>query len=141
TEVPGKAAFTLSPGRQQMIGVRWEPAQVREVGMTLRLPARVTSAHEVLAEMLEIDGGSVTLGSPVILQGPGGNQAEAVVASLDNGLDSLTHTYTLRLRAPKSAAWMHPGAYCLALVRSGRGKALAVPQEAVLDTGGQQVVF
>lgn len=139
--VPGKAGFTLSPGRQQLIGVRWTPARIQEVGQTLRLPARVSGGREVLAELLEMDGGKVRTGTRAVLRGPEGKQVQAVVVSVDESLDNLSHTYSLRLRTPKAESWMRPGAYCLALVPSGSGKALAVPQEAVLDTGNQQVVF
>src|SRR4051812_8575632 len=82
TDVPGKGSFTLSPGRQQLIGVRWTPVKVQDVGLTLRLPARVSGGRDILAELLEMDGGRVKRGDKALLKGPGGEAVAATVVSV-----------------------------------------------------------
>jgi hypothetical protein len=139
--VPGKAAFTLSPERQQLIGVRSETVSLRHLVLTLRLPGRVEAGAGVSAQLLEVDAGRVRPGMRARLQGPGGQESAAVVTSVSTGLDSLTHSFEVSLKASRPAAWFSPGVYCLVLVESNLGKKLALPQEAVLDTGERQVVF
>jgi len=75
------------------------------------------------------------------LLGPNGASAEARVTSVDRTVDNLTHSFGVTLRTTSPADWLSPGLFCQVLVDAGLGKHLAVPQEAVLDTGARQVVF
>lgn len=139
--VEGKASFTLSPQRQQLIGVRTELAELRDLSLTLRLPGRVTPGGQVLAQLLEIDAGTVRLGMKARLQGPGGAELEARVLEVDSNLDSLTRSFGVVLQAGSGAAWLRSGVFCQVLIQSKLGRRLAVPEDAILDTGARQVIF
>lgn len=139
--VAGKAGFTLSPQRQQLIGVKTTAVEIRPLSLSIRMPGRTSSGRQVLAQLLEIDAGSVRPGMRARLQGPQGGWVDARVEDVDSSLDSLTRSFGVTLQAASSAPWMRSGAFCQVLVEAPLGKRLAVPEEAVLDTGLRQVVF
>lgn len=140
-QVAGKGGFTLSPERQQLIGVRTTAVAVQPVALTLRMPGRGAPGGRVWAQLLEIDAGTLKVGMKAQVLGPNGESAEARVTRVDNTVDNLTHSFGAALRTTSPAAWLSPGLFCQVLVDAGLGKHLAVPQEAVLDTGERQVVF
>jgi hypothetical protein len=139
--VPGKAGFTLSQERQQLIGVRTTMAQVEPITLTVRMPGRGASGGMVLAQLLEIDAGTVRTGMRARLSGPNGASVAATVLGIGGDVDSLTHSFTITLKASAPAPWLRPGLYCEVSVPADLGLRLAVPQEAVLDTGEHQVIF
>ncbi len=139
--IPGKAGFTLSQERQQLIGVRSAVAQVVPLALTLRMPGRVLSPGRVSAQLLEIDAGSLKAGMKAHLQGPHGASAEATIISVANELDNASRSFAVTLRSTSPAAWMRKGLFCEVSVDVDLGEHLAVPQEAVLDTGERQVLF
>ena len=139
--VAGKAGFTLSQERQQLIGVRTTGAVIEPLSLTVRMPGRVASGGRILAQLLEIDAGSLKPGMKAHLHGPNGATLAATVEGVDSELDSLTHTFGVTLRTSGSANWLRNGLFCEVLVDVDLGKHLAVPQEAVLDTGERQVLF
>ncbi len=139
-KVEGKAAFNLSIERQQAIGVKTAVAGTQTLTRTLRLPGRVNGAG-VLAQVMELDAGWLRPGQKARLIGPDFSETEAVVREVDNNLDSLTRSFGASL-APKSRmAWMKQGVFCEVRVTVELGKRLALPAEAVLDTGKRQVAF
>jgi hypothetical protein len=139
--VTGKAGFTLSPERQQLIGVRTTMAEIKPLTLTVRMPGRVSSGGQILAQLLEIDAGGVRRGMKARLQGPGGAEIGAVVVDVDGNLDSLTRSFGVVLQPSSAAPWFNPGVFCQVLVDANLGKHLSVPDEAILDTGERQVLF
>src|SRR5665213_98804 len=133
--VTGKAGFTLSQERQQLIGVRTTLAQVEPIILTVTMPGRASSGGLVLAQLLEIDAGTLRPGMKARLSGPNGASVPATVVGVGRDVDSLTHSFTVTLRALAAAPWLRPGLYCEVTVPADLGHRLAVPQEAVLDTG------
>ncbi|HTB21363.1 MAG TPA: hypothetical protein VK914_01510 [bacterium] len=94
-----------------------------------------------MAQLLEIDEDTLRIGMKARLLGPNGASAEARVTGVDGTVDDFTHSFGVTLRTTGPAAWLRPGLFCEVLVDAGLGRHLAVPQEAVLDTGERQVVF
>ena len=139
--VEGKAGFALSPERQQLIGVRTAVAEVGPLSLTVRMPGRAAAGGRVLAQLLEIDAGSLKPGMKARLQGPGGASVEAIVLGVSGQVDSTTGSFGVTLRLSGPAPWLAPGAFCQVLAERDLGRHLVVPQEAILDTGLRQVLF
>jgi hypothetical protein len=139
--VAGKSGFTLSPERQQLIGVRTTMAEVKPIKLTVRMPGRASSGDRVLAQLLEIDAGTVKDGMKARLSGPNGSSVDARVVGIGASLDNLTHSFVVTVEASAPADWLRPGFFCEVEVTSDLGSGLAVPQEAVLDTGERKVLF
>jgi Cu(I)/Ag(I) efflux system membrane fusion protein len=91
--------------------------------------------------LLEIDADTLKVGMKARLLGPNGASAGARVTGFDGSEDPVTHSFGATLRTISPAPWLRPGLFCQVLVDAGLGRRLAVPQEAVLDTGERQVVF
>jgi len=138
--VPGKGAFELSEARQQMIGVRVAVAKTQALSKTLRLAGRV-SGGGVLAQLLEMDAGALKAGLKVELVGPDGSTAKALVGAVEGSLDSVTRSFGVLISPLESRAWMKNGVFTEARVELPLGKGLAIPEEAVLDTGERNVAF
>ena len=139
--VPGKAAFTLTEERRQLIGVKTGVAERRTLSRRLRLPGRVTGKGAVTAELLEMDAGSVRTGMRATLSGSQGQSVDAAVSGVDSGFDALTRSYAVTLDAAEAAGWLKPGVYVEVDVLLDFGTRLAIPADAVLYGGEHQVVF
>jgi hypothetical protein len=139
--VPGKAGFSLSQERQQLIGVRTTVAEMAPLTLTVRMPGRSAGGGRVQAQLLQIDAGSLKPGMQARVLGPLGASADATVLSVDAALESPTYSFGVLLGVKGPVAWLRPGVFCQVLVDAGLGRHLLVPQEAVLDSGQRQVVF
>lgn len=140
--VPGRAAFQLSDRRQQLIGVRTVKAGRQPLRKTLRLPGRVSGdGGTILAQLLEIDSGKLAAGMEAALMGPDGQRVTARVDEVDESLDTLTRSFSVSLRAGEPAAWLKSGIFVEVRIALHFGDRMAVPTDAVLDTGDQQIVF
>ncbi len=138
---PDRAAFTLSQTGERLIGVRTARAGIVPLVRTVGMAGRVVGPHEVSAELLEIDAGSLKAGTPAEIQGPGGAPLWATVVSVGRREDDLTRAFGVRLEVRGAAPWMLPGVFVEVSARCALGRALAVPSEAVLDTGTRRLVF
>lgn len=139
--VPGKAAFTLSEERRQLIGVKTGAAEKRPLSRRLRLPGRVSGPRRVVAELLEMDAGAIRGGMKARLSGPQDQRIDAVVTGVNPDFDALTRSYAVTLEAGGDAGWLKPGVYCEVDVHLEFGTRLAVPADAVLYSGERSVVF
>lgn len=140
--VPGKAAFTLSARRRQLIGVKTVRVVARHLTKTVRLPGRVANdGGVILAQLLEIDAGHVAAGMDAVAVGPEGQEVPANVTQVDEGLDTLTRSFAVTLQTREKDAWLRAGVFCEVRVTRELGERLAIPADAVLNTGDQQVVF
>jgi multidrug efflux pump subunit AcrA (membrane-fusion protein) len=141
--VPDHAAFSLSAERRQLIGVRSEPARLRTLLRTLRLPGRVGEDFgSVLAQALEMDGSLLKTGLEAEVWVTGEGARKARVVSVDRSLDVLSRTFGVRLALLESiGSSVRPGVYCDVRVLLKLGQGVSVSKEAVLDTGDRQWVF
>jgi hypothetical protein len=139
--VLGKAAFTLSPERRQLIGVMSEPARVSSVAQTLRLPGQASGGRGVSAQLLEMDAGKIVPGMQAVLVGPDRSETAARVQGVEPRLDSLTRSFGIMLTAASQPAWLRPGVYVEVRLALRLAQGLTVPLDAVIDTGLRQVVF
>jgi hypothetical protein len=140
SSVHGRAAFSLSPERQQRIGVRTALAEQRGLARSLRLAGRVRG-DSVLAQLQELDAGALRPGLAAVLVGPGGQSVTARVSAVDGQMDVYTRSFGVRLQPAQRPAWLAGGVYVEARVSLPLGKRLAVPSAAVYETGGQRLAF
>jgi len=142
SDVPGKSGFTLSAHRRQLIGVKTVRAVPRKLSRTVRLPGRVSNdSGVILAQLLEIDAGHVAAGMDAVAVGPEGQEVPADVTQVDDGLDTLTRSFAVTLQTKEKDAWLRAGVFCEVRVTRALGERLAIPADAILNTGDQQVVF
>jgi Cu(I)/Ag(I) efflux system membrane fusion protein len=140
---PGHAAFTLSPERQQLIGVKTTPVGRLAVIKTLRLPGRMgDDGATVLAQALEIDAGALKRGLKATVKAGELPRLEARITGIDSHLDAYSRTFGVVLAlAEEAPRGLRPGVYCDVRVEVKADKVLAIPKDSVLDTGEQQLVF
>ncbi len=213
--VPGHAPFTLSPERQQLIGVTHAPVTVRPLAIDLRAVGRVAydpklyqaiveyrealhaktqikdspwfEAHEgadavIRAAALKLRQQGVAEDQLAVLRRQGGDPVNlllpgksvwvyaqvyeyevelirpgqtatisapslpertfpAEVVSVDPILDPVTRTIRVRLLVETPDANLRPEAFVTVHLRVPLGEHLAVPADAVLDTGEHRIVF
>lgn len=210
--VPDHAAVTLSPERQQAIGVTRAAVETRALTRTLRLAATVandTALYEALVEyreavrtrgalgrstlreagtgadalvraaalklrrlglaerdlaalaevdpttlvlpgpqvwvyarVFEEDAGLVTPGLPLVVEDPAtGRTYASTVFAVDPLVAPDTRTVRVRALVPTPDADLRPEAYVIATLHVPLGRALAVPREAVLDSGTRAIAF
>lgn len=139
-KVSGKSAFSLSAERQQLIGLKVAKAEQRSLTRTLRLAGRA-GGGQVVAQLQELDAGMVRDGQAAWVVGPEGSSVKARVVAVDNSLDALTRCYAVVLSLASRPAWLRGGIYVDVHVVVELGKGVAVPREAVFDTGERKVAF
>lgn len=141
--VSDHAAFSLSAERRQLIGVRSVQARRQAVVKTLRLPGRVGDQRsQVLAQALEMDGGVLKPGLNAQVLVREGLPKRARVVQVDRSLDSFSRTFGVVLSLLDSPdPRMRPGVYVAVSVELRLAEGVAVPKEAVLDTGERKLLF
>lgn len=136
----GRVAFRLSPERQQLIGVRTALAEARPLARSLRLAGRVRG-DAVLAQLQELDAGSLRPGLAAVLVGPGGQSVAAKVQAVDGQMDVYTRSFGVRLQPARRPAWLAGGVYVEARIALPLGRRLSLPSAAVYETGEQRWAF
>ncbi len=198
--VPGHAAFTLSPERQQLIGVRRGRVERRPLTLELRVPGTVASDPELYRTVVEYrealrggtalaeaarlklrrlglspsairdlegsgfdartllvggehvwvyarvyasDLGLVQSGQRVTITTPAepGATWDATIAAVDAIVDPTTRTARVRIPVTAPGVMLRPETWVHVVIAVTLGESLAVPADAVLDTGTQQLVF
>src|SRR5262245_52154674 len=131
--------------RLQILGMT--EAQITELGkknkaqMNLLLPQKGESAW-IYASIYEMDLPWVKVGTPVKAFLPGLNDPlEAVIESIDPMIDPMTRTTQVRFRLPNLQGQIKPEMYVKVLIQAQEGSVLAIPENAVLDTGMRQIAF
>ncbi len=213
--VPGHAAFTLSPARQQLIGVTHGTVERRELALEIRAAGRVAydpelyqaiveyrealrarasiagshlpeaqrgadaivagaalrlrqrgfseaqvhaiSPHDadptelllpgkavwVYAQVYEYEADLVHPGQRVVVTVPSlpGVRYDAEVAAVDPILNAATRSVRVRARVATPDARLRPETYVTATIAIPLGRPLAVPRDAILDTGDRRIAF
>ncbi|MGH7895124.1 MAG: efflux RND transporter periplasmic adaptor subunit [Candidatus Binatia bacterium] len=213
--VPGHAGFTLSPERQQLIGVTRGRVERRPLAVAIRASGRVArdpmlyqaiieyreavkakgeikdspwfEAHEgadaivraaalklrqqgitpeqlaalgraagdptnlllpnshvwIYAQVYEHELGLVRVGQPMVVTVPSlsGRTYDARIVAVDPVIDPMTRTARVRALVATPEAELRPETFVQVTIDVPLGLELAVPEEAVLDTGARQIVF
>ena len=97
----------------------------------------------VYAEVYEADANLVKPGQTIELTTPAlpGETFETKVASVDPVINPVTRTARARALLPNPKGRFRPEMYLKARIKVPLGKRLAVPGDAVLDSGDRQLVF
>jgi membrane fusion protein, copper/silver efflux system len=121
-------------------------AQIQELTKGNRDPVQLLLPGDsvwVYAQVYEYEAPLVERGQTMIVTAPSqpGRRYVATVAGVDPILDSMTRTVRVRGLVPTPDKSLRPESFVHVTLRIPLGEKLAVPQEAVLDTGEHQIVF
>jgi Cu(I)/Ag(I) efflux system membrane fusion protein len=121
-------------------------AQVREAGRGGGNPAALLLPGAnawVYAQVYEYEVDAVRPGQAVTVTLPSqpGTGYQGRVAGIDPILDSATRTARVRVQVATPGGGLRPESFVTALIHVPTAEVLAVPSDAVLDTGEHQYVF
>ncbi len=95
----------------------------------------------VVAQVFEYEMRSINIGQEVDIQFPYGDYARTIkghVSFIYPDIDPQTRRGRIRIEFANPGLALKPGTYVTATLRTGGGHALALPKEAVIDTGAKQ---
>lgn len=97
----------------------------------------------VYAQVYEYELGLVRVGQPVTITAPSvpGRRFTSRVATIDPILDPATRTARVRVLVSTPQADLRPESFVDVTIEVPLGERLAVPEDAVLDTGTHRIVF
>ena len=97
----------------------------------------------VWADVYELEVGLIRVGQPVelALSAEPGRTRPATVSYISPTLDTATRTLRVRLDVDNADGDLKPGMYATVALESPIGDVLALPEDAVIDTGERKVVF
>lgn len=96
----------------------------------------------IQADVFEADAAAIRIGARAMVRSPlTGRSFPADVTYIQPELDPQTRTLKVRLEAENPSLSLRPETFVDVLFRTGGARRLAVPREAVLDSGEQQTVF
>lgn len=96
----------------------------------------------IQAEVFEADAPAIRTGARAMVRSPlTGRGFPAEVTYIQPELDPQTRTLKVRLEADNPSLLLRPETFIDVLFRTGGARRLAVPREAVLDSGEHQTVF
>ncbi|MDP3790438.1 MAG: efflux RND transporter periplasmic adaptor subunit [Candidatus Omnitrophota bacterium] len=114
----------------------------RKADTSLYLPAKGESVWAYVA-IYEYEIGLVKVGTPVEIEAVAypGEIFKGVVVSINPVLDPATRTNQVRVKIPNPDDKLKPEMFVNAKIKENMGEKLAVPQDAVLDTGLRKIVY
>jgi membrane fusion protein, copper/silver efflux system len=97
----------------------------------------------VYAQVYEYELGLVRVGQPVTITAPSlpGRRFTSRIAAIDPVLDPATRTARVRVPVSTPQADLRPESFVDVTIEVPLGERLAVPEDAVLDTGTHRIVF
>jgi len=121
-------------------------AQIKQLTAGGRDPVELLlpgDAVWVYAQVYEYEVGLVAPGQTMVITAPSqpGRKFTAKVLAVDPILDPMTRTVRVRGLVPTPDASLRPESFVDVRIHVPLGEKLAVPQDAVLDTGEHQIVF
>jgi Cu(I)/Ag(I) efflux system membrane fusion protein len=121
-------------------------AQIRDLAGRSADPVELLLPGEsvwVYAQVYEYEAALVVPGQTMIVTTPSypGRSFSAKVVAIDPILDPMTRTVRVRGLVSSAGAILRPESFVDVKIRVALGEKIALPQEAVLDTGEHQIVF
>jgi membrane fusion protein, copper/silver efflux system len=97
----------------------------------------------VIADVYESEAPEIKLGqaATITLSYAPGRAFRGKVSNISPQLDSATRTLKVRIEVPNPGFVLKPDMFANVELEVGYGKQVVVPQEAVLDSGAEQMVF
>ena len=97
----------------------------------------------IYAQIYEFESGYVRPGQTMRVTSPAlpGRSFTGLVRAVDPILNSETRSLRVRADVPNPEGWLKPEMYVNAEITIPLGRKLAVPEDAVLNTGERQIVF
>jgi YHS domain-containing protein len=138
--------FHVSPEKQQLVGVAFEPAGITNAPHVIRAAGKVAYDQRetvVIADVYEYESTLIRLGQKAWVRRPYPPRHAfwATVDYLYPRLDPNSRTLKIRLQAGDLGVKFIPDTFLEVEFRIPGGPALTVPSEAVMNSGLQQIVF
>ncbi len=139
-------ALEITPAKQQLIGVQFEPVELTAGTEIVRAVARVGYDQKeflLIADVMEHEAGKIRLGQAAVVWRPSetSRRFSTRVDYIYPRLDSVTRTLKVRLNGGETGLGILPESYMNAEFHISGPPALSVSADAVLDTGTRQQVF
>jgi YHS domain-containing protein len=146
TDRAAAGAVQISPEKRQLIGVRLATAEAVDGTETLRAFGRIAYDDQesiVIADLLENQATRVKVGLAGLVSVPFHPEQNfwAKVNYVYPRLDAVTRTLKVRLEAAETGFKLLPDTFVNVDFRIPGERALAVPAEAVMNSGLRQTVF
>ena len=102
-----------------------------------------TGSLWVYASVFDYDAALIRPGQKADLTSPAlpGKSYEGTVYAIDPVLSNETRTLRVRIHVPHTGGDLRPEMYLSAIIHAQFGRRLAVPENAVMDTGTRQLVY
>lgn len=138
----------VDQAKAKLVNLGMDEASIQALVKGAKADARllgVSPDHEVwlYAEVVDQDARLVRKGDRVLLDVPGlsGKPVESMVAVIGEAVDPATRTVRVWCLAKDPDGLLKPGLWVNAEIHADLGQALAVPEEAVIFTGTETLVF
>jgi YHS domain-containing protein len=140
------SSFAVSPEKQLLLGVRFEPADVTPGNQVIRAGARVAYDQRetvLVADVYEYEATALQIGQRALVSRPYPPRREfwATVDFLYPRLDPTSRTLKVRLNAGDIGIKLIPDTFLNVEFRIPGRPVLTVPTQAILNTGLRKVVF
>ena len=140
------SAFPVSPEKQSVLGIRFEPADITPGTQVIRAGARVAydqSETVLIADVYEYEATALQIGQRARVSRPYPPRREfwATVDFLYPRLDPISRTLKVRLNAGDIGVKLIPDTFLNVEFHITGRPALTVPADAILNTGLQKIVF
>lgn len=123
-------------------------AQIRQIGQSSKAPTNLLVGKEggavwVYAQIYEQESGLIKSGQIMDVVSPAfpGHKFTGRVAFVDSIFSAETRTLRVRAEVPNTEGLLKPEMYVDAVIHVELGQKLAIPEEALVDTGTRQLVF
>ncbi len=144
--IPTAFSFVVSPEKQLLLGMRFEPAAVTAGRQVIRAGAKVAYDMRetvLVADVFEYEATALQIGQKALVSRPYPPRREfwATVDFLYPRLDPTSRTLKVRLNAGDIGVKLIPDTFLNVEFRIPSRPVLSVPTEAVLNTGLRKLVF
>jgi RND family efflux transporter MFP subunit len=142
TGVPQRSITVLSPQRGTVVEKR-AVAGLAVDPMTALYAIADLDRVWVLAEVQERDLAQLELGQEarITIDALPGRTLAGKVAFISATLGEATRTATARIELDNAAGILKPGLFATVMIDVDLGDGLAIPEDAIIDTGERQIVF
>jgi RND family efflux transporter MFP subunit len=142
THTPQVDLLVRSPVRGTVLEKKVVEGQYVTAGQDLYLLADLSNLW-LSVKIYEQDLGAVRAGQLATIRFPAfpGRDVEGRIRFIDPVLDPTTRTAGVRIELPNPQGLLKPGMFANAELRVDLGRRLAIPRNAVIDTGVRQVVY
>ena len=144
SEVKGRVGLTLSPVQESLSGVKPIRVVEKAVEFEIQAPGRIVSSNRASFQVYEEDLGQIRTGQGFTATSPAlpGTLLKGQITSIESILDPMTRTARINgvlIGSPGSSLRIESS--MTGTITIHRGPGILIPEEAVLHTGTQDLVY